>query len=63
MDVFLTGATGYIGGAIADALLRAGHGVLGLAHSDKAAEVMRGILSKKRGSQARERKCEDGKGR
>jgi nucleoside-diphosphate-sugar epimerase len=26
MDVFLTGATGYIGGAIADALLRAGHG-------------------------------------
>jgi nucleoside-diphosphate-sugar epimerase len=41
MDVFLTGATGYIGGAIADALLRAGHGVLGLARSDKVAEVMR----------------------
>lgn len=40
MDVFLTGATGYIGGAIADALLRAGHGVLGLARSDKVAEVM-----------------------
>jgi putative NADH-flavin reductase len=41
MDVFLTGATGYIGGAIADALLRAGHGVLGLARSDKVTEVMR----------------------
>lgn len=41
MDVFLTGATGYIGGAIADALLRAGHAVLGLARSDKVAEVMR----------------------
>lgn len=41
MDVFLTGATGYIGGAIADALLRAGHGVLGLARSDQVAEGMR----------------------
>ncbi|HLW00353.1 MAG TPA: SDR family oxidoreductase [Ktedonobacterales bacterium] len=40
MDVFLTGATGYIGGAIADALLRAGHGVLGLARSDQVAEDM-----------------------
>jgi nucleoside-diphosphate-sugar epimerase len=29
MEVFLTGATGYVEGAIADALLRAGHGVLG----------------------------------
>lgn len=41
MEVFLTGATGYIGGAIANALLRAGHGVLGLARSDNVAEVMR----------------------
>ena len=41
MDVFLTGATGYIGGAIVDALLRAGHSVLSLARSDKSAEVMR----------------------
>jgi len=29
MNVFLTGATGYIGGAIADALQRTGHRVLG----------------------------------
>ena len=41
MDVFLTGAIGYSGGAIADALLRAGHAVLGLARSDKVAEGMR----------------------
>jgi len=37
LNVFLTGATGYIGGAIADALLRAGHSVAGLARSDQAA--------------------------
>jgi nucleoside-diphosphate-sugar epimerase len=40
MNVFLTGATGYIGGAIADALQRTGHMVLGLAHSDKSAKVL-----------------------
>ena len=40
MNVFLTGATGYIGGAIADALLRTGHRVLGLAHSEKSAQVL-----------------------
>ncbi len=32
MNVFLTGATGYIGGAIADALQRTEYRVLGLAH-------------------------------
>jgi len=37
MNVFLTGATGYIGGAIADALQRTGHTVLGLAHSEQSA--------------------------
>ncbi len=37
LKIFLTGATGYIGGAVADALLRAGHSVVGLARSDEAA--------------------------
>ena len=41
MDVFLTGATGYIGGAIAFALLRAGIGGLGLARSHNVAYLMR----------------------
>ena len=40
MNVFLTGATGYIGGAIADALQRTGYRVLGLAHSEKSAQVL-----------------------
>ncbi len=37
MNIFLTGATGYIGGAVADALMLAGHSVTGLARSDEAA--------------------------
>jgi nucleoside-diphosphate-sugar epimerase len=40
LNVFLTGATGYIGGAIADALLAAGHSVSGLARSDQAARTL-----------------------
>jgi nucleoside-diphosphate-sugar epimerase len=40
LNVFLTGATGYIGGAIADALLGAGHSVSGLARSDQAARTL-----------------------
>lgn len=37
MEVFLTGATGYIGGVVAEYLVRAGHTVAGLARSDEAA--------------------------
>lgn len=41
MNIFLTGPTGYIGSATADALIRAGHSVTGLARSDEAAANLR----------------------
>ena len=40
MRVFLTGATGYIGGTVAKALLAAGHEVVGLARSDEAVDKL-----------------------
>jgi nucleoside-diphosphate-sugar epimerase len=43
VKVFLTGASGYIGGSVAAALLGAGHSVLGLVRSPQKAERVRAL--------------------
>lgn len=46
MDIFVTGATGYIGGSVAERLVGAGHRVTGLARTVENAEALqrRGIV-------------------
>jgi nucleoside-diphosphate-sugar epimerase len=40
MKIFLTGATGYIGGVVAEKLLQGGHQVVGLARSEASADAL-----------------------
>ena len=46
MRIFLTGATGYIGSAVLDALLRRGHQVTALVRTPQAADALssRGVV-------------------
>lgn len=41
MKIFMTGASGYIGGTVADSLVKAGHAVIGLARSENSAAKLR----------------------
>jgi nucleoside-diphosphate-sugar epimerase len=41
MVIFVTGGTGYVGAAVADRLVAAGHSVVGLARSDQAETALR----------------------
>ncbi|MFC0862570.1 NAD-dependent epimerase/dehydratase family protein [Sphaerimonospora cavernae] len=46
MRIFITGASGYVGGVVAEHLLRAGHEVIALARSDRARERVEGLGAK-----------------
>ena len=41
MKIFMTGATGYIGGSVAERLMREGHTITGLVRSESGAEELR----------------------
>jgi len=41
MNIFMTGASGYIGGTVADALIKAGHSVAGLARGEGSESKLR----------------------
>jgi nucleoside-diphosphate-sugar epimerase len=43
MKIFITGASGYIGGSVAAALIAAGHQVSGLARSSQTADALAGL--------------------
>ncbi|MBP2706388.1 NAD-dependent epimerase/dehydratase family protein [Microbispora sp. RL4-1S] len=43
MRIFITGASGYVGGVVAEHLVRAGHEVAALARSDQARERVEGL--------------------